>query len=369
MSDNYYEESDYFPGRKEARLERKLASKLDRSKYKKTDKEKHKRRDIAPHAKEDAVSGIVTSIRAQDVYVESQGIKFCCSLRGVLKKEKHKLKNLIIVGDNVQFEKTGQDAGVIVAIDERKTVLSRADHLSQQKEHLIAANVDKVLITISVINPPLRTNIIDRYLIAALKGNLSPVILCNKTDLLNDPSLSEEERENERTLMLELKKIYQQIGIPFITLSCESKEGLDELTAIMKDHISVFSGQSGTGKSSIINATCGLNLKVRETVQSSKKGAHTTSYAELIKLPFGGYVVDTPGIKSFGVWDLSASELPQLFPEIYDASHKCKFQDCTHRGETGCYIEEAIKEGLVSRLRYESYLSLLSSIESEHLRR
>jgi ribosome biogenesis GTPase / thiamine phosphate phosphatase len=198
---------------------------------------------------------------------------------------------------------------------------------------------------------------------------LQPVILCNKIDLLDDASIPDAERERERELMLECKKIYAAIDIPFLPISCETRDGLDELIAIMKDKISVFSGQSGAGKSSLINATCDMNLKVRKTVQSSKKGAHTTSYAELIHLPFGGYVVDTPGIKSFGVWNLTLDELPMLFPEIADAGCKCKFQDCIHRGETGCYLPEAVEKGLVSPLRYESYLTLLSSIESEHMRR
>lgn len=362
----HYEESDFFDIRKESRQVRKIATRRDRSKYKKTDTDKRKKSEEVPHSTLGAFRrGVVCSIRGHDIIVQADGEQHICTLRGVIKKEKSHLKNLIIVGDFVQFDEQNS----IAFIEERKTVLSRADHLSQQREHLIAANIDQVLITISVVDPAFRPPIIDRYLAAAVKGGLHPVILCNKIDLFDNPIYPEWDRQKQKELLQECEKVYTSIGVPFIPLSIVTLEGLDRLCAVMKDRISVFSGQSGTGKSSLINATCGLNLKVGRTVLSSKKGAHTTSFAELIALPAGGFVVDTPGIKSFGVWGLEAAELRTLFVDIAQAAKECKYQNCFHKGEDGCAIPKAIEEGIVSPIRYASYLNLLESLENEHLRR
>lgn len=363
-----YEESDFFSdARKLSRQERKRASQKDRSKYKKTDQDKIQEKlkqsvgELEPHLRQ----GVVISSHGQEVTVASEDKLFICTLRGLLKKEKARIKNLVIVGDQVLFD----EYNAITTILARERVLSRADHLSQKKEHFIAANVDQVLITVSLVDPPLRLPLIDRYLIAAHKGSLEAIIICNKVDLLHDASYDEVERHKQLDLLKACKAIYPQIGVPFIEVSAKDGEGMQALIEAMKDKISVFSGQSGSGKSSIINAICGLNLKVGKTVESSRKGAHTTSLAKLIPLPFGGYVVDTPGIKSFGVWNITRDDVRTLFFEIAECGKNCKFQDCFHRGELGCSIPEAIDEGKVSPLRYESYLNLLASIESEHMRR
>ncbi len=362
-----YEESDFFSdARKLSRQERKFASRADRSKYKKTDQDKIQSKlkqveEVGEHLRQ----GLVISIHGPDITVTADGKEFICTLRGLLKKEKVRLKNLVIVGDQILFD----EHNTITTILQRKGVLSRADHLSQKKEHLIAANVDQVLITVSLVDPPLRLPLIDRYLIAAYKGGLEACVICNKIDLLQDTSYEEEERAKQLQLLEACRTIYPQIGVPFLEVSAETCEGMPALIETMKDKISVFSGQSGSGKSSLINAICGLNLRVRKTVESSRKGAHTTSFAKLIALPFGGFVVDTPGIKSFGVWKITRDEVRTLFPEIAECGENCKFQDCFHRGELGCSIPDAIEQGKISPLRYESYLNLLASIEAEHLRR
>jgi ribosome biogenesis GTPase len=366
MPDNHhFEEEDYFSDRKLYRMERKLASRLDRSKYKKTDQKKKKVEEPI-EAQAGQKSGLVLCVKPQEIVVSSDGTLFTCSIRGVLKKEKTQHKNLVVVGDRVVFEDLGKNFGMIVQVKERKTALSRAEHLEQQKEQLIAANVDQVFITVSVVDPLLRVPIIDRYVIAAIKGNISPIIVCNKIDLLqrDDPSVDE-----QKAILEECLRIYPKMGIPFLPVSCETRENIDMLIHYMKDKISVFSGQSGTGKSSLINATAGFSLKVGETVQSSKKGAHTTSFAQLLELPFGGCIVDTPGIKSFGIWNIQKEELRPFFVDIAEAGLRCRFLDCYHRGEAGCAIVDAIEKGEVSPLRYESYLNILSSIEEEHFRR
>jgi len=360
----HHEESDYFNIRKDARAERKMAQRKDRSKYKKTDQEKQ---PIEPE--KGSHQGIVTLIRPEQFFVASEGTTYICSLRGALKKETQKLKNLVIVGDLVNFDVTGKESGVIVSVEPRKSLLSRADHLSQQKEHLIAANVDQVFITVSVMDPPLRTPIVDRYLIAAQKGSLKPIIVCNKVDLLDDPSYAEAERDVQRELLQDCVQIYNALDLPFIEVSAKTGLGLAKIADMMKDRVSVFSGQSGTGKSSIINGATGLDLRVGKTVAATRKGSHTTSYTQLLPLSFGGWCIDTPGIKSFGVWDLKEQDLRSYFDEIQEAASFCKYPDCRHLGEPGCAIPNAIEEGTISLLRFESYLALLASIQQEHLRR
>jgi len=362
---SYYDEANLFEGKKWGKKERKLAQRRDRSKYKKSDMDQEKKlASELPHTIPYA-RGIVTLIQGNEIHVEAEGKKQICTLRGTLKQDVKRRKHLVVVGDFVHFD----EDGAITEIEPRKKSLSRADHLSQQKEHCLAANVDLVLITVSCVDPPLRPTIIDRYLIAAEKGGLHPVIICNKVDLLDSPDYPLEKRGAERCLFEECKKIYTSLGIAFIAASCQTGEGLPLLKETMSNRISVFSGQSGSGKSSLINAITGWQLKIGKTVAHSKKGAHTTSSTSLLALPFGGYVVDTPGIKSFGVWDLEPQDVRHFFPEMVALASSCKFSDCTHRSEEGCAIKNALESGTISSLRYESYLNIILSLEIEHLRR
>lgn len=369
--DAYHEERDFFNVRKDARKARRSASLQDRSKYKKTDREKRERliTTIRPEKEAAARSGIVILIRSQDIIVDAEGRCYTCTLRGVLKKERQRLKNLCVVGDRVLFCPKEGDQGVIVAINERVSSLSRSDHLSQRKEHLIAANVDQVCITVSVVDPRLRPPIIDRYVIAAEKGGLKSVIICNKVDLIDAPQYDAGSREQERVILSDCRKMYREAGIPFIETSTVTGVGIDEVQTILKDKISVFSGQSGTGKSSLINLATHLNLRTGRTVGRTRKGAHTTSMAQLLRLPFGGFCVDTPGIRSFGVWDLTEEDVRRYFSEMYREGMHCRFPDCRHQGEPGCQIPEAIECGRVSARRYDSYSALLAGLKEEHRRR
>lgn len=371
MNNNFvhHEESDFFDVKKKGRQERKRALRLDRSKYKKSDQDQLQKRAGKVLPSLDLKQGIVVSIRPGQFFVDCEGVQYICVLRGAMKHEISKRKNLVIVGDRVYFEEMQDGSGAIVSVQERKSVLSRADHLSQQKEHFIAANVDQVFITVSTVDPPLRTTLIDRYLIAAAKGNLHPVIVCNKIDLLDDPEYDIQERDIARALLEECQSIYSGIGIDFIQVSAKSGAGLDELAEVMKDHISVFSGQSGSGKTSLINAITGRDLKVGKTVLRTRKGSHTTSHTQLLPLEGGGWFIDTPGIKSFGVWDLKEQDVRSYFSEINEMGAKCKFPDCRHLQEPSCAVLEAVEEGLISHARYASYVNLLEEVKAEHLRR
>lgn len=336
--------------RKQEKKQKKMADQTDRSKYKKTDLNKVQKKQVST---EGLLFGRVLSINPQGIVVDLDHHLFVCSLKGSLKQEKRKLKNLVTVGDLVYFEKNSDNEGVISHIAERKSLLSRKDHLHQRNNQLIAANIDQVLITMSVVSPHLKPALIDRYIIAAQIGGMKPVIILNKIDLLKESG-----NESEAALFDEIVKIYPALGYTVIPISCKTGEGLDSLRSIMKDQISVFSGQSGTGKSSLIMEMASVDLAVGDIIKKTQKGMHTTTTASLLPLPFGGFCIDTPGIRSFGVWDLTKEQVEGYFEEILEAKHGCKYSNCTHIDEPGCAVQKAVEAGLISALRLESYQKL-----------
>lgn len=345
MKDHHFdiEEDFHSRDRKAGRKERKHAQKSDRSSQKKTDIEKglHAPKSEVVEADDrigrvlKMTSGIVTVAVGQEIVH--------CGLRGSLKLAKTDQKNLITVGDFVVLDREGQ----IKFVKERKSFLARKDNLRRRKQQLIAANIDQVLITTSVQDPYIKPSLIDRYIIATLKGNMKPVIVVNKVDLFSkDP------------LLKELEGIYAKLGIPLVKVSAIKKTGLDELFKIMKGKSSVFSGQSGVGKTSLINEITGSDYRVGDVVEKTGKGAHTTTSAELIKLDDDTFCVDTPGIKSFSLWDITSSDLLSYFQDLQGYAVDCKFMNCTHMHEPGCRVKEALESGDVSKLRYDSYITI-----------
>lgn len=367
-------EGDYFGDeRKISKRERKIASAKDRSKYKKTDRDKFQK-DPELHKnikidKDQLLHGRVLSIDPEGMIVDHQGQRIICKLRGLLKKDKSQSKNLVTVGDIVSFELNQPGEGTIAHVEPRRSILSRADNLSRRKEQLIAANIDQVLVTVSVVSPPLKPFLVDRYLIAAKKGGMAPIIVVNKIDLLTDPTVEEFLREQQQELYQDFVAAYQAVDIPVISASVVTAEGLEELKKVMAGKASVFSGQSGVGKSSLINAITGFDLKIGKVVGRTQKGSHTTTKTQLLPLEFTGWCIDTPGIKSFGIWNLDRDEVQKYFSEIHEQSHRCHFPNCSHRHEDGCAVVEAVENGTLSALRYDSYQFLMESITQEHLRR
>lgn len=363
-------ETEYFgEDRKLGKTQRKTAKTKDRSKYKKTDRDQKqlmREMETVPEESGTNFRGRVLSITSQGILVNYQGASITCTLRGVLKKETTQLRNLVVVGDFVLFEQVSPNEGIINHVEPRLSILSRSDPLSQRKEHLLAANIDQVFIIASVVEPPLKPFLVDRYIIAARKGGMVPIIVVNKIDLLQDVG---EDFDSERELYLEFLKAYAAADIPVLPLSTVTGEGIQKLKEMMRDKASVFSGQSGVGKSSLLNLVAGLDLPIGTIVERTKKGTHTTTTASLLQLPFGGWCIDTPGIKSFGVWDLKIDELESYFAEIHACGTGCKFQRCTHTQEPDCAVKVAVEEGLVSSMRYQSYISLMESITREHKRR
>lgn len=355
-------EQQYLPdNRKESKLKRKIARATDRSKYKKTDQDKifqdKEKKDLSL---EGLIQGRVLAILPQEIIVDCDGKFYKCVLRGLFKKDKDRSKNLLTVGDIVWIEPQASSAGLegsIMHIEERTSILSRSDHLLRRKEQLLAANIDQVLITASVLSPTLKPALIDRYIIAARNGNMEPIIVVNKIDLITQLT------EAQLKFYKEFISTYVQLGFTVLEVSAEAKIGLSKLFEVMKNKASVFSGQSGAGKTSLINLAANVHLRVGE-VAKTQKGAHTTTNAQLLPLPFGGWCVDTPGIRSFGVWDLKKDEVEGYFPEIFKVGRECRYSNCHHLSEPNCAVREAVEDGRISAMRFDSYQKLLLEVDS-----
>jgi ribosome biogenesis GTPase len=234
--------------------------------------------------------------------------------------------------------------GMIERVEPRHGVLTRA---SRRREQVLVANVDQVAIVVSLVQPDLKPHLIDRYLAAAQQGGLAPVLLLNKADLA-DP--------------VELQPLvggYAQLGIPVLLTSARTGMGIGRLREQLRGRATVFSGQSGVGKSSLLNAVQpGLGLSVKTVSEVNNKGRHTTTYAQLIKLEFGGWVVDTPGVRQLQLWDVRPEEVEGYFPEFRPYVPLCNFPDCTHTHETGCAVKAAVARRQVSDRRFHSYLGM-----------
>jgi ribosome biogenesis GTPase len=356
-----WEEQTHARYPKESRKERKRLSQKDRSKYKKTDRDKPKKQ-VGKGIPPDLLKGRVLAINADGIWVDHQATLYLCTLKGALKQQQMRVKNLITVGDFVQFQPGAKDQGSIVLVEERHSVLARAEHLSGHKQQLIAVNIDQVLITVSVVLPSLKPTLIDRYIIAARKGNMEPILVINKIDLLTTAP------EKEESLFHEIVPLYRSLGIPVFPVSAETGEGLYELKAAMIDKSSVFSGQSGSGKSSLINALLGSALAVGAIIEKTGKGSHKTSSTHLLPLAEGGFCIDTPGIRSFGLWDLKREEIQHYFSEIAAFAKTCKFSSCSHTNEPDCAVQQAVEAGAISRLRFDSYCDLIVSNKDQSTR-
>lgn len=346
------EEAFFKQDRRASRKERKYLQGRDRSKYKKTDQKKEKKTDFS-----EMDLGQVKVITGEGIFVLFEEKTYLCSLKGSLKKSISQKKNLVVVGDFVRFERM-QDQGVIHKVEERLSCLSRSD-LRGNKEQLIAANIDQVVIVASLMAPPLKPALIDRYLIAAQRGNMLPIIVLNKVDLL------ETCQEKEKVLYEAFVRVYSQLGFPFYLVSAEGKQGIEELKKEMENKTSVFAGQSGVGKSSLLNACFQLTLRTGDLAIKTQKGAHTTSASELLPLKGGGFCVDTPGVRSFGLFQISEEEISEHFSEFLGTKEPCRYPDCKHLQEPGCAVLSALETEEISEIRYASYCTLMQEAKQQ----
>lgn len=370
----HFEEQFHAKDRKLFRKERKMASSKDRSKFKKSDQDQLKKRsqqETPPPMREDLLRGRVLAISLEGIEVDCDGTHYICSLKGTLKQDKNRIKNLVAVGDFVQIEKSSANEGCIALVEERRSILSRADNLSRNKEQLLAVNIDFVLITTSVLHPPLKPFLVDRYIIAAKKGNMLPLIIVNKIDLLENPPVGYDPLtvEAEKILYEEFLKTYRDLKIPVFPVSAVANVGIAALAEAMHGKAAVFSGQSGVGKSSLINLIADTNLPIGAVVEKTRKGSHTTTSTHLIPIIGGGFCIDTPGIKSFGLWDLGKEQIEEYFSEICAEGEHCKFPDCSHMNEPECAVQKAVAEERISFLRFASYCALMTSLAEEHRHR
>lgn len=282
--------------------------------------------------------------------VKVAGAELICTLSGRLKQVNYETRTLVAVGDfvNVNISENPR----IEEILPRKNALSRFSEESFQKEVIIASNIDQVIITVSYREPEISPGLIDRYICAAQLNNILPVICVNKIDLA-------ECIEDVKNKM----KFYEDTGFMVIYTSAESGAGINELKAILKNKETVFSGHSGAGKSTLINLLQpNINLEVAEISSYTGKGIHTTTSSQLIEWSFGGYLVDTPGIKTFGLHREDKYDLPLVFPGFSQYADECKFNNCTHSHEVGCVVKKAVDNGEFPTERYESYLRIFESL-------
>ncbi|MFL9831353.1 ribosome small subunit-dependent GTPase A [Flavobacterium sp. ST-87] len=285
-----------------------------------------------------------------------------CRIKGKFRMKGIKSTNPIAVGDRVDFEleeSNDQVTGVINTIQDRKNYIVRKSVNLSKQTHIIASNIDIVFLLVTINNPPTTTSFIDRFLVTAEAYGIEAILVFNKIDTFDEEALDEQ---------LFLQYTYEKIGYQCLRVSAQEDKGLDKLTALMKDKVSMFSGHSGVGKSTLVNAIePGLNLKTKQISDSHSQGQHTTTFAEMFDLSFGAKIIDTPGIRGFGVVDMEKEEISDYFPEFFKLKDKCKFNNCLHKEEPKCAVKEALENEEISWSRYNSYLKLLEG-DDEHYR-
>lgn len=259
--------------------------------------------------------------------------------------------NPVAVGDYVQITCNAEGTAFITEIEERKNyIIRKASNLSKQS-HIIAANVDQVLLLITISHPETSTIFIDRFLASAEAYRIPVILAFNKTDCYT---------EEEKKYMSELMRLYEHIGYDCIACSALQETGMEKISNLLKGKTTLLSGNSGVGKSTLLNTLIpGLNARTAEISSAHDTGMHTTTFSEMFNLPESGCVIDTPGIKGFGTFDFKKEEVGHYFKEIFRESANCKYGDCTHTHEPGCAVRHAIEEGRICQSRYASYLNML----------
>ena len=304
---------------------------------------------VPPKVSNGERTGIVASrsSRLCEVWSDEDRSVFKCALRGKLWEEEGALP---LVGDRVRFRVTGPGQGAIEEIFPRKTVLCRrVGEGSRTRQHRYCANVNTVVIVVAAKAPPLRPALIDRLLVTAQAERIDPVICLNKVDLDND---------GEARGIL---RVYSDLGYKVIETSALTGEGIESLAEVLQDRLSVFSGHSGVGKTSLLKALIpGFNRRTRP-VSKRSRGRHATTEVYLVRLPNGGLVVDTPGFREFTVWGVAPQDIGSYYPEFLPFAGSCTFNNCLHVHEPGCAVREAVERGEISELRYRNYLRLLET--------
>lgn len=306
------------------------------------------------------MTGRVIKITGLTYHVKLTDEIVLCSVRGSVKEKAEFELSPVVVGDDVKVivdelppSESELRTGVITEVLPRRTHFAKKKTtLKKEREQIIAANIDQMIIVAAVKKPPFRMRLIDRFIITAQQGGMKPVVVINKVDL-------------KHTIDLErAKEIYNSVGIELLTTSALKMQGTERLKEVLKDRESVFVGQSGAGKSSLLNAIQpGLKLRTGGISSKSGKGKHTTTVVELFPLEFGGFVVDTPGLRALGLAQLDKWSVDQFYSEIFEASQGCRFSDCRHKNEPDCAVKKAVEDGSIFPERYKSYMKIFDDID------
>lgn len=286
--------------------------------------------------------------------VRADGETIDCRIRGKMRLNKAEVTNPIAVGDYVLFDENQDKTGSISEVEERKNYIPRKATHGRRGEQILVANIDMAWVVQSIAQPDLNTGFIDRFLVACEAYQIPVGVLINKVDLVSDENTSR---------LAAVKEMYQSIDYEVITTSIEDSDSLENLKSKLQEKTSVFIGPSGVGKSSLINAIePDIELAVGSVSDHSGKGKHTTTAASILPLSFGGQIVDTPGIREFGLVNIKPAELSLFYPEMEEPRENCKFYNCTHFHEPSCGVVEAYEQGDIHPERYNSYLNMLESI-------
>ena len=283
-----------------------------------------------------------------------------CKIKGNFRLKGIRSTNPVAVGDNVEIALNSEGTAFITHIEERRnSIIRKSQNLSKQS-HILAANVDQAFLIVTVNYPQTSTTFIDRFLASAEAYSVPVVLVFNKCDILSD-----DERHYQQSMI----HLYETIGYECREVSATTGEGVDGLHALLKGKITLLSGNSGVGKSTLINKILPeANLRTAEISDAHNTGMHTTTFSEMLELPEGGYIIDTPGIKGFGTFNMEPEELTSYFPEIFHFSKGCKFSNCTHTHEPGCAVLKAIDDHYIAQSRYQSYLNMLEDKDENKYR-
>ena len=294
------------------------------------------------------------TVKTDDGNIVESKIKGNFRLKGI------RSTNPVAVGDRVEIIRNQEGTAFISAIEDRRNYIIRKSQNLSKQSRIIAANVDQAFLIVTVNYPQTSTTFIDRFLASAEAYSVPVVLVFNKTDLL-----SEEERHYQDMMMT----LYETVGYQCVAISAEKGDGVDALLPLLHDKITLLSGNSGVGKSTLINRILpGVNLRTAEISDSHNTGMHTTTFSEMLQLPNGGYIIDTPGIKGFGTFNMEPEEISGFFKEIFRFSKDCRFNNCTHTHEPGCAVIKAVEDHYIAASRYQSYLSMLNDKDENKYR-
>lgn len=290
----------------------------------------------------------------------AEGTLYSCRIRGKFRTQDIKLTNPIVVGDQVEFTlEADQIGGIINKILPRSNYVVRQSPRQKHHLHVIASNLDQALLIVTIKDPSFKPGFVDRFLLMTEPHDIPTVIVFNKADLLDEDDLE---------LFEAVKFMYEKIGYKVILVSALDLQNIEELRSILKDKKNLISGQSGVGKSSLINILQPqLEIRTFEISEHSGKGQHTTTFAEMYPLDFGGYIIDTPGIKTLSFNNMTVQDIAHNFREFFEMSSNCRFGGgCTHRNEPGCAVKDAVEKMTISPIRYQNYLTIIEEVENQN---